>query len=105
MRDFAANRDEEAAIRRAREVLGPPPITPEAAQRYLRGVRRVSLWGLAVLQVFVLFGNFGLRGYGALVMTWIAVGAQIICLTLVLYAMMQLREWKNVAVRESHRAP
>lgn len=83
MTNYAARDGEEAAIRRARDLLGSPRITPEAAQRDLRGLRRFCLWSLAVFEVFVMVGRLGLHGQASEAVTWIAVGGQMIFLGLV----------------------
>ncbi len=97
MGNLAASRDEEAAIRRARELLGPAAMTPQVAQRSLRTLRRFCVWGLAVLEVGVVIGRLGLRGHASNVVTWSCVGAQAIFLGLAICATMRIREWRNVA--------
>lgn len=58
--------DEEAAIQRARDLFGPAAMTSQVAQRDLRSFRRFCLWGLAVLEVFVMVASFGLHGHVAI---------------------------------------
>ncbi len=104
MRNFAANSDEEAAIRRAHEFLGPAQMTPEIAQRHLGSVRRFCVWGLAVLEVGVVIGRIGLGGQASDALAWSCVGGQIIFLGLGICATMRLREWQHVAAHAAREA-